>query len=146
MTQEEMLRAMSMALTGPASDVPMLRSPAQTNDVVAAEEQLAFKFPLDYRLFLQMTDGAEFVGAVFWPAAELAAYNIAYKFPELAPWFVAIGSDGGGEAIGYLRAKPEQGVFAVPFVGMDQPLPVSSSIVELLSKIAGGHTLLSRHA
>jgi hypothetical protein len=33
--------------------------------------------------------------------------------------------NGGGEAIGYLRAKPEQGVFAVPFIGMDQPLAVS---------------------
>jgi hypothetical protein len=141
MTQEEMLHAMSTALTGPAPDVPTLRPPAHSDEIVAAEEQLAFKFPLDYRLFLQMTNGAEFVGAVFWSTAELPVYNIEYQFPEFAPWFVAIGSNGGGEAIGYLRAKPEQGVFAVPFVGMDQPLAVSSSLVELLSKIAAGHTL-----
>jgi cell wall assembly regulator SMI1 len=144
MTQEEMLQAMSTALTGPARDVPMLRPPAQVDQIVGAEEQLAFKFPLDYRLFLQMTNGAEFVGAVFWSTGALPVYNIEYQFPEFAPWFVAIGSNGGGEAIGYLRANPEQGVFAVPFIGTDQPLAVSRSFVDLLSKIAAGHALLGQ--
>jgi hypothetical protein len=49
-------------------------------------------------------------------------YDIEYQFSKFAPWFVAVGSNGGGEAIGYLRAKPEQGVFAVPFIAMDQLL------------------------
>jgi hypothetical protein len=43
---------------------------------------------------------------------------------------------------GYMRAKPERGVFAVPFIRMDHPLAPSSSLVELLSKIPAGHTLL----
>jgi len=144
MMQEEMLQAMSTALTGPASDVAILRPPAQVDEIVGAEEQLAFKFPLDYRLFLQMTNGAEFVGAVFWSTGELPVYNIEYQFPEFAPWFVAIRSSGGGEGIGYLRAKPEQGVFAVPFIGMDQPLAVSKSFVELFAKIAAGHALFGQ--
>lgn len=55
MTQEEMLLAMSTALTRPAGNVPMLGPPAQVDEIVGADEQLAFKFPLDYRLFLQMT-------------------------------------------------------------------------------------------
>jgi SMI1 / KNR4 family (SUKH-1) len=144
MTQEEILRALTSTLTAPAADVPILRPPAPADEIVAAERELAFKFPLDYRLFLQMTNGAEYPGAVFWPTAELTAHNVGYKFPEFAPWFVAIGSDGGGEAIGYLRARPEQGVFAVNFVGMDEPLAVSSSLVKLLEKIAAGHSLLSQ--
>jgi hypothetical protein len=144
MTQEEILRALTSTLTGPATDVPILRSPAQVGDIVAAEKQLDFKFPLDYRLFLQMTNGAEYPGAVFWSTAELTAHNIGYRFPEFAPWFVAIGSDGGGEAVGYMRTNPEQGVFAVNFIGMDEPLAVSSSFVKLLDKIAAGHSLLSQ--
>jgi cell wall assembly regulator SMI1 len=144
MMEEEVLRALSSVLVGPAADVPILRPAADVDDIVAAEEHLAFKFPLDYRLFLQMTNGAEFVGAVFWSTAELAVYNIEYQFPQLAPWFIAIGSDGGGEAIGYMRAEPDQGVFAIPFIGMDQPLAVASSLVELLSTMAAGHSLLGR--
>jgi hypothetical protein len=146
MTQEEMLQAMSAALTGPAGNVPMLRPPARVDEIVRAEEQLAFKFPLDYRLFLQMTNGAEFVEAIFWSTGELPVYNIEYQFPKFAPWFVAIGSNGGGEAIGYLRAQPDQSVFAIPFIGMDQPIAVSGSLIQLLSKIAAGHTLLGDDA
>lgn len=141
-----MLQAISTALTGPPRDAPALRSPAQTDDIVGAEEELAFKFPVDYRLFLQLTNGAEFAGAVFWSTGQLPVYNIEYQFSELAPWFVAIGSDGGGEAIGYLRAKPQRGVFAVPFIGMDRPLAVSGSLIELLSKLAAGRTLLGDDA
>src|SRR5262245_32371048 len=144
MTREEILRALSSALTGSAADVLILRPPAHVDDIVAAEEHFSFKFPSDYRQFLQMTNGAEFVGAVFWSAAELADYNIEYQFPKFAPWFIAIGSDGGGEAIGYRRAEPEQGVFALPLIGMDRPLAVASSLVELLSKTAAGHSLLGR--
>jgi hypothetical protein len=115
MTQEEMLQAMSTALTGPARDVPALRPPARADEIVDAEEELAFKFPHDYRLFLQLTNGAEFTGAVFWSTGELPVYNIEYQFPEFAPWFVAVGSNGSGEAIGYLRAKPEQVCSPFPY-------------------------------
>jgi hypothetical protein len=45
---------------------------------------------------------------VFWSTGELRVYNIEYQFPKFAPWFVAVGSNGGGEAIGYLRAKPSK--------------------------------------
>jgi hypothetical protein len=51
MTHEEMLQAMSTALTGPARDVPALRPPARADEIVGAEEELTFKFPHDYRLF-----------------------------------------------------------------------------------------------
>jgi hypothetical protein len=67
MTQEEMLQVMSTTLTGPARDVPALRPPAQADEIVGAEEEWAFKIPLDYRLFLQLTNGAEFAGACFGP-------------------------------------------------------------------------------
>jgi hypothetical protein len=36
-----------------ACDLPALRPPVQTDEIVGAEEELAFKFPLGYRLFLQ---------------------------------------------------------------------------------------------
>jgi hypothetical protein len=37
-------------------------------------------------------------------------------------------------------------MFAVPFIRMDHPLALSSGLVELLSKIAAGHTLLGDDA
>jgi hypothetical protein len=76
---------------------------------------LAFKFPLDYRLFLKLTNGAEFAGAAFWSTGEPPVYNIECQFPEFAPWFV-------GEAIGYLRAKPEQGCSPFPLSGCARQL------------------------
>jgi hypothetical protein len=122
MTQEEMLQALSAALTGPAGNVPMLRPPAQVDEIVRAEEQLAYKFPLDYRLFLQMTNGAEFVEAIFWSAGEMPAYNIEYQFPEFAPWFVAIGSNGGGRpATAFRQPRPGQAAAASRTV----PAPVA---------------------
>ncbi|HKD30106.1 MAG TPA: hypothetical protein VKC66_29850 [Xanthobacteraceae bacterium] len=44
MSQEEMLLAMSTALTRHAGNVPMLGPPAQVDEIVGADEQLAFKF------------------------------------------------------------------------------------------------------
>jgi hypothetical protein len=37
-------------------------------------------------------------------------------------------------------------MFAVPFIRMDHPLALSSGLVELLGKIAAGHTLLGDDA
>jgi len=50
--------------------------PAHVDDNVAA--------PLGYRLFLQLTNGAECACAVFWSIAKLVAHKIEFEFPELA--------------------------------------------------------------
>jgi len=104
---------------------------------------LGFKFPANYQLFLQMTNGAEFAEAVFWSTTQLGVLNVTYQFPVFAPWFAAIGSNGAGEAIGYLRDNPEQGVFAIALVGMNEPCAVANSFLELLKRIAAGGALLS---
>jgi hypothetical protein len=48
-----------------------------------------------------------------------------------------------GKAIRYMRAKPERGVFAVPFIRMDHPLAPSSSLVELVRLPKTGAILLT---
>jgi SMI1 / KNR4 family (SUKH-1) len=139
MTREEILEAISRALT--SDDVRQLNLAARADQISAAQEQLEFEFPLDHRLLLLRSNGLELVGARFWSTEELFAANIEYQFPKFAPWFVAIGSDGGGEAIGYLRATPDEGLYAIPFVGMDQPKRVASSSVDLLLRVAVGGAL-----
>jgi hypothetical protein len=139
MTREEILQAISRALT--SGDVRQLNLPARPDQITAAQEQLKFEFPLDHQLLLLKSNGLELVGVRFWSTEELSGANIEYQFPKFAPWFVAIGSDGGGEAIGYLRATPDEGLHAIPFVGMDQPRRVANSSVNLLLRMAVGGAL-----
>jgi hypothetical protein len=139
MTREEIVQAISRALT--SDDVRQRNLPARPDQIAAAQEQLKFQFPLDHQLLLLKSDGLELVGARFWSTEELSSASLEYQFPKFAPWFVAIGSDGGGEAIGYLRATPDEGLYAIPFVGMDQPQRVANSSVDLLLRMAVGGAL-----
>ena len=89
-------------------------------DVAAAEAALSFSFPPDYREFLLCCDGlCGFVGAhyvVLKSASVLTDYNRDHNFPEFCPEVVAIGTNGGGEAIVFRR---DNGYVAfVPFIGM----------------------------
>ena len=140
MTREEILQAISCALT--SDDIRLLNLPGRPDQIAAVQEQLNFEFPLDHQLLLLRSNGVELVGLRFWSTGELPTANIEYQFPTFAPWFVAIGSDGGGEAIGYLRAAREAGLYAVNFVGMDDPRRVAAGSVDLLSRIAAGGDLL----
>jgi hypothetical protein len=139
MTREEILQAISRALT--SDDVRQLNLPGRPDQIAVAQEQLNFEFPLDHQLILLRSNGVELVGLRFWSTEELPAANIGYQFPKFAPWFVAIGSDGGGEAIGHLRAARDEGLYAVNFVGMDDPRRVAAGSVDLLSRIAAGGDL-----
>ena len=72
-------------------------------DIAAAEQALSFQFPAQYREFLATCDGlCGFIGPhylILQSAAALLEYNRGYGFFELCPQAIAIGSDGGGEAV-----------------------------------------------
>lgn len=93
---------------------------ATLEEVAAAERDLSFRFPADYREFLLSCDGlCGFVGPhylILKSASVLGEYNKDYKVQEFCPEVVAIGTNGGNEMIVFRRDNGH--VAFVPFVGM----------------------------
>jgi hypothetical protein len=97
--------------------------PAGADAIRQFESESGHHLPQDYVAFLQRSDGGEgFVGNAYlmlWRVGELREMNEAYAVQEFAPGLLLIGSDGGGEAIGYDMRTLVKPLVAVPFVGMD---------------------------
>jgi hypothetical protein len=97
-----------------------LGGPATENEIARAEEELVFPFPQQYRDFLLSHDGlCGFIGPQFVllkSVSVLAEYNRDYHFPEFCPEAVAIGSDGGGEAIVFIRKSGH--IAFITFIGL----------------------------
>ena len=85
----------------------------RAEDLAAAESSLGVVLPDDYRDLLKASDGlGEVMPAAYlqlWPLAEVVrvnrndGYGLAKSFPGL----VLIGSDGGGELLGFdFRTSP----------------------------------------
>jgi len=51
----------------------------------------------------------------FWPLAELEQWNGEYRVPDLAPGYLAFGSNGGDEMFAF---APSGEIVCLPFVGM----------------------------
>ncbi len=118
--------------------------PAVTRKALGAvEDDLGARIPEDYRAFLLSSNGLEgFVG----PEAYLSLYQ-AQQLPELqydpniVTGLVVIGSDGGGEAFGYIWQKDGTVIYVrVPFLGdgdssMDR---ISSTFMGLIERLRAG--------
>lgn len=77
----------------------------------AIETQLGVEFPDDYASFVRSADGLErrFGDAylALWDLEDLVPRNVEYEMSEMFPGLVLIGSDGGGEAVGFdFRNRP----------------------------------------
>ena len=79
--------------------------PAAARAVEAAEHALGLTFPDDYRDWRWSVDGvAGFFGPVYlelWALDRLVELNAAYQIDQSLPGAIAIGLDGGGEAVVY---------------------------------------------
>lgn len=120
--------------------------PGATEDVIEkAETQLAWTFPLDYRMFLgEMNGGEGFVGEnylILWSADELEQFNREYEVHEYAPGLVLFGSDGGGEGFAFDTRSVPAPVVQVPFIGMELQYanPLCRNFEEFIAKMAGEH-------
>lgn len=76
-------------------------SSAQMNEV---EAKLGFKFPQDYRSFLEWSNGGEaFIGELYiqiWAVGELIENYEGYHFEEFYPGVLGIASNMGGSCVG----------------------------------------------
>mgnify|MGYP000904116999 CR=1 FL=1 len=100
-----------------------LTEPATEESIWASELAFRRSFPLQYRQFLLLSNGAEGpVGRssylVLWPVEQLVPLNVSYETEKYAPGLLIIGSDGGGEAYGFDTRKEVLSVVQTPFVGM----------------------------
>jgi hypothetical protein len=122
------------------------RPGATIGDVEAAERDLGVRLPDDYRAFLRESDGIEGSSGpdgdylMLWSAAELPTHNRGYQVSEFAPGLVLIGSNGGGDAFGFVRRDGKAVYVRLPFIsswlGEAAPLRVSSSarVVQTLKR------------
>ena len=100
-----------------------LRAAATDAIILAGEEQLGVKLPVDYVEFLKMGNGGEgFVGKeylILWGIEELASMNQHYEIHKYVPRLLIFGSNGGGEAYGFDARTTSWPVVRMPFVGME---------------------------
>jgi len=80
------------------------------------------RLPGDYLKFVELCDGGEgFIGdnyVILWGIESLEEYNRDYEVHEYIPDVLLFGSNGGGEAYGFMKSESGFVVVRVPFVGM----------------------------
>jgi hypothetical protein len=95
-------------------------SPATLSSIETAEEFFNFKFPTDYKEFLQFTNGLEGETSdnylVLWSTEELIELNQAYNVKEFVSDIIIVGSNGAEEAFAYDTANMT--IVNLPFIGM----------------------------
>jgi hypothetical protein len=83
-----------------------LYPPATEESLKDVERKVGFRFPVEYREFMLMTDGAEGVLGtnsylVIWHIGEVIELNEGYAVEEFTPGIFYFGSDGGGMAFAF---------------------------------------------
>lgn len=84
------------------SAVPLLAAlppPASPLAIALANEQLPAGLPQPYAAFLAQSNGLLADHLYLYQAEDIAERNATYEVAEYAPGYVAIGDDGGGQAI-----------------------------------------------
>lgn len=100
--------------------------------------------PSGYLAFLQQANGGEgFLGSTYanlWRAEDLERFNQDYEVDEYAPGFFLIGSNGGGEAYAFDLSSQDQGLYQLPFIGMERKsaIPIADSWNAFLAPL-GSH-------
>src|ERR1043166_36209 len=86
------------------------RPPASKRDLIKLMSSHQGGLPQSYLDFLALCNGAESCindrngdCLVLWSTNEIAELNDAYSIPHYLPEFLAIGSDGGDDAVGFDR-------------------------------------------
>jgi hypothetical protein len=109
-----------------------------------AEAELGVTFPADYREFIAESGRVErdFGGSwlVLYDADEIVPLNRGYELSETCPGLVLIGSDGGGEAVGFdFRDSPPH-VVLVNFVsaGWQEAITQADSFTEFMAQRDSG--------
>jgi hypothetical protein len=107
-----------------AGDSPFRSNPPASDESVAElQSALGKRPPVSYLAFLRRANGGEgFVGesyAMLLRCEDLIKYNRDYQVEELAPGFLLVGSNGGGEAYAFNLASCSSALFQLPFIGLE---------------------------
>jgi cell wall assembly regulator SMI1 len=113
------------------------RSPAQWDQIEAAERELGRRLPEDYRSFLRESNGLEgFVGAeaylILWSIQEIAQLNSGYATTEFAPGLVLIGTNGGNTGYGFIDNQSNVRYVQVSLIPMDDVNIVGNMLFDLV--------------
>jgi hypothetical protein len=122
---------------------------AQESDLAAAEAALGVTFPVDYRDYLQSTDGSveqtDHVYLDLWSLEGVVdvATTDAYGLGESLPGLLLIGSDGGGELLGFdMRTLPARVVLVNAIsASWGEASYQASSLATLLANLRSGGDL-----
>lgn len=109
----------------------------------AAERDLGVRLPDDYKAFLGESDGLEgFSGPdgdylMLYGTKELSENNRGYEVAEFAPGFTMIGSDGGGNAFGFVLQDGKTRYVRLPFIAMNlrEAEDMGGTLVELVQRL-----------
>jgi SMI1/KNR4 family protein SUKH-1 len=117
-----------------------LNEGAKPETIAAAEREIGWQLPGDYRAFLARSNGGEgFLGEhylVLWAVEELAPFNRDFQVQDYAPGLVLFGSDGGNELFGFDTRNDASPIVQVPMIGMElrSARLVARNIDDLLSR------------
>ncbi|UXH76183.1 SMI1/KNR4 family protein [Roseateles amylovorans] len=98
--------------------VGQLNRGADSNELIALEQQLGYTIPSEHKVLLQMANGFTLENGVFiYSSSELFERNSTFEVDRYSPGYIAIGDDSGGRSI--LIAREKAGVFLVDQGSMD---------------------------
>lgn len=136
-------------MSGPHSIITLTGLPprpgASLAAIEAAERDLGARLPDDYKAFLGESDGLEgFTGPegdylMLYGTKELGEIHRGYEVVEFAPGLVLIGSNGGGDAFGFVHRGGKAVYVRLAFIPMDlrEAEDMGGTLVELVQKLRG---------
>jgi SMI1 / KNR4 family (SUKH-1) len=119
------------------------RGQARSSDLAALIDFVGEPLPDDYLAFVAAHDGAEgWVGDAYvalWTAAEIPEFNTIISSNLFMPGCVLIGSDGGGEGLGFDTRTSRMKVVTVPLVGLawERASELAPSFTDWITRMAG---------
>ncbi len=128
------------------------REPSSESDIEKLVEFSPIAVPEDYLEIVREAteveidvDGGAFLR--IWGAAESVAMNEDYEVQRYLPQGLAVGDDGGGNAVIYLNSGSSSGVFLCDFGALDEEEMrfLASSLEDLLTRGIGIEVLKAEY-
>ena len=87
--------------------------PASPESIARLRADLGLELPFEYIALLTQADGVHTDSLALYPSGDVPERNRTYEVAVYAPGFLAIGDDGGGQAIALRAGRGPSPVFVV---------------------------------
>jgi len=121
-----------------------LAAPDRFDELARVEAELNVRFPDDYRDFIA-TSGAierDFGGAwlALYGIDQLVPLNNGYDLSESYPGLILVGTDGGGEGIGFDFRHATPSIVLVNFIsaGWDEAIVQARTFTDFINQLSAG--------